>query len=227
MSAPGPIYLFADSHLLFWKRTDGSLFLSEILDGLRVRRPSVAYIGASNLDNLDIYDSVFMSAMQQVHIGECRMIRKHSDLDGANFLENADVLLLAGGDVETGWRAFEDNGLKDIIPRRFREGAMLIGISAGAVQLGRGSFSSNGSALLSTFGLLPFYVGAHEERDGWSILRKVAGLAGQQSRALGIPFGAGVRYHSGEIEVFYKPVLEMAVEESGIREKLIYPRVEN
>jgi hypothetical protein len=44
-----PIYLFADSQLLFWKR-DGTLFLKTVRD--RLARPGLraAYVGASNGD---------------------------------------------------------------------------------------------------------------------------------------------------------------------------------
>src|ERR1700761_2652651 len=91
-----PIYLFADSQLLFWKRPDGSLFLKEVAEATGVEHPSAAYVGASNDDNLELYHGIFEPAMQQIKAGECRMILKRPLAEDAKFLEKADIILLAG-----------------------------------------------------------------------------------------------------------------------------------
>ncbi|MDT5257331.1 MAG: hypothetical protein QOD10_2411 [Mycobacterium sp.] len=54
---PQPLYLLADSQLLFWKRQD-RLLLATALDGLARDTPvSAAYIGASNGDRPEFYGS--------------------------------------------------------------------------------------------------------------------------------------------------------------------------
>ena len=179
-----PIYLLADSRLLFWKRPDGCLFLREAAEATGVPHPSAAYIGASNDDNLAFYAGIFEPAMQQVDSGECRMILKRHSAKDAKFLEKADIILLAGGSVEKGWRVFVENGLQQLIPRCFVEGAVLIGVSAGAVQLGLGGLADDGTKVLQTFGLLPFYVGAHEEKEDWASLRKTLELAAAPCRII-------------------------------------------
>lgn len=58
MTAPQrqPLYLLADSQLLFWKR-DGRPLLETALDGLARDKPlSAAYIGASNGDRPEFYE---------------------------------------------------------------------------------------------------------------------------------------------------------------------------
>src|ERR1700722_17803817 len=55
MTAAQPLYLLADSQLLFWKRQDRPL-LDASLDGLARDTPvSAAYIGASNGDRPEFY----------------------------------------------------------------------------------------------------------------------------------------------------------------------------
>jgi len=218
-----PIYLLADSTLLFWKRPDSSLLLHEVAGATGAARPSAAYIGASNNDNLEFYHGIFEPAMQQIDAGECRMILRRPAAADAKFLESADIILLAGGSVETGWRTFSENGLKELIPRRFVEGAVLIGVSAGAVQLGRGGLTDQGDTLLPTFSLLPFYVVAHDEQSDWASLRKTLQMAGAPAHGIGIPFTGGAIYHAGELEPIAKPVFELFREEERTRESLAFP----
>lgn len=221
-----PIYLLADSYLLFWRRPDGSLFLKEVAATTGVPHPSAAYIGASNDDNLEFYHGIFEPAMQQIDIGECRMILRRPSAQDAKFLETADIILLAGGSVERGWRAFSENGLDQLIPRCFFGGAVLMGISAGAVQLGRGGLTDDECELLPTFSLLPFYVAAHDEKNDWASLRKVLHLGGDTSRGFGLSFGGGAIYHAGELEPVAKPIFELSRENDRPRESLAFPSAE-
>src|SRR5262245_8169023 len=69
-----PIYLLADSQLLFESRAYGSRFLDDIVSNARVKTPSVAYIGASNGDNPSFYHEIFSPALESAGVGERRMI---------------------------------------------------------------------------------------------------------------------------------------------------------
>jgi peptidase E len=218
-----PIYALADSRLLFWRRPDGSLFLDDLVKNLGRKPSSVAYIGASNGDDLSLYHEIFEPAMRQIGTGQCRMILTRPTPEDGTFLEHAEIILLAGGSVELGWRAFAENGIRELIQRRWSEGALLMGVSAGAVQLGRGGLTDDGTELLSTFGLLPFYVGAHEERNDWKSLRKVLTLVPGKQRAIGIPSGGGAVYHAGELTPVGKPIVEMFVEDGETIENSILP----
>src|SRR6185369_6602341 len=144
MTSLQSIFLLADSQLLFW-REDGELLLERVVQGRTSMK--AAYIGASNGDDPEFY-ALFISAMEAVGIVDCRMILTHEP--DPKFLNDADIILLAGGDVELGWRAFLSNGLNQHIVRRHSEGAILIGISAGAVQLGLAGLAADGS-LIETF----------------------------------------------------------------------------
>jgi len=104
------IYLLADSQLLFW-RQDGKLFIDNIRSSIGHDSPKAAYVGASNGDNPDYY-SLFVAAMHGIGIRQCRMIPSSLSTDDLTFINEADIILLAGGEVERGWNAFERNGLK-------------------------------------------------------------------------------------------------------------------
>jgi hypothetical protein len=190
-SAPAPLFLLADSQLLFWADEDGA-FIDRIAACTGPGAPRAAYLGASNGDNPDFY-SIFLAAVEALGPAECRMIpAEPSDAECA-FLESADVVLLAGGDVEHGWLAFTESGVGEVVERRYREGAVLIGVSAGAVQLGTAGWpEGDPDAAFPTWGFAPFVVDAHAEDEDWATLRSVVRARGAGARGIGIPRGAGV-----------------------------------
>ena len=196
-----PIVLLADSQLLFWREND-QLLLERILKGSKA-----AYIGASNGDNPDFY-AIFVAAMEGFGIFDCRLIP--SDVSEADlaFLNEADIILLAGGDVELGWRTFLTNGLNNHIVRRYFEGATLIGISAGAVQLGLCGLAADGS-LFETFKLVPFIIGAHEESNNWKTTTDLLRLSATNTRAIGLPTGGGAIYEDQTLEPLRHPLVEL------------------
>jgi peptidase E len=204
------IYLLADSQLLFW-RQDDSVFFESIRSEIVKENPKAAYVGASNDDQPDFYQ-IFTAGMEGIGIRDCRMIRASFPAADATFIEEADLILLSGGDVETGWNAFQQNGFGEALVRRYYEGALLIGVSAGAVQLGWGAArvgDDSSVGLLETFKLVPYIIGVHEEKNEWKELIKLVVEMKGALRGLGIPSGAGAIYRSGDS---IEPVRHLLVE---------------
>jgi len=209
MTALKPILLLADSQLLFW-RENGELVIERIVGATTRDQLKAAYVGASNGDQPDFY-AIFVAAMEGVGVFDCRMIPAAlSEVDLA-FLNDADIILLAGGDVESGWRVFLTNGLSEHIVRRYSEGASLIGVSAGAVQLGLCGLAADGS-LIETFKVVPFIVGAHEEAKNWKTARELLRLSGTGKKAIGLPTGGGAIYYpDNTVESLRHPLVELTI----------------
>ena len=175
-----PLYLLADSQLLFWKRQD-RLLLEAALDGLARDTPlSAAYIGASNGSGPEFY-GIFEAAVGiQIGITDRRMIDSSFGPDDRAFLVRAQLIVLAGGDVRLGWTTFKKTGMKDVILGRYAQGAVLVGISAGAVQLGRYGIvetpKSPATELLEVFKLVPVVIDTHDERGEWARLSRTIHL---------------------------------------------------
>jgi len=213
------ILLLADSQLLFW-REHGQLVLDRVVKDWRRDELKAAYIGASNGDHPDFY-SIFVSAMEGAGVINCRMIPSRLSGDDLAFLNDANIILLAGGDTEIGWRIFLANGLNEHIVRRHSEGASLIGVSAGAVQLGLCCLAADGS-LIETFGLVPFIIGAHEEFDNWKTPKELLQLSGGGKPAIGLPAGGGAIYHPDHtLEPLRYPLLELSLEGGEIHEAFV------
>lgn len=219
------IYLLADSQLLF-PRQDHSVLLNSIRSEIEMENPKAAYVGASNGDQPEFYQ-IFKAAMEGIGIRDCRMIRASFPAADAAFMEEADLILLSGGDVETGWNAFQQNGFGEAVVRRFNKGAALIGVSAGAVQLGWGAARDGGESsisLLETFKLVPYVIGVHEEKNGWKELIKLVVEMGGTLRGLGIPSGAGAIYRPGDsIEPVRHLLFEYFLRGNSITRNLLAP----
>jgi cyanophycinase len=225
MSDMQPIYLFADSQLLFWRNGD-ALFLDSIRELIDSSAPKAAYLGASNGDDPSFY-SIFEAAMEGIGIENCRMILSSFPADDQSFIDDSDIILLAGGDVERGWNVFNETGLKEVIIRKYYEGSVLIGISAGAVQLGMfGLSEEEGSAnrLIDTFKLIPFIIGAHEEREEWISLKGAMNLLNGPVKGIGIPAGGGLIYHPDHsIEAIRYPSYELMMRDGELNCSLLIP----
>lgn len=191
-STSPPVFLLADSAPLFVSR--------EVPDALRsARGPGrgevlrAAYVGASNGDAPEHFD-VFLSAMQRAGADRAEQVSATFGAEDRRRIERADWIVLAGGDVERGWRALACSGMAAAIRRRRREGAVVIGISAGAVQLGLGTAVAGGG-WLATFGLVPRVIDVHDEAGGWRRLDRAARRA--EKSGIGIPSGGAARWPSG------------------------------
>jgi cyanophycinase len=219
-----PIYLFADSQLLFWSN-NGTLFLGSIRELIASIAPKAAYIGASNGDDPQFY-SIFEAAMENIGIQGCRMILSSFTADDEAFMNEADIILLAGGDVERGWRIFNQSGLTELIIKRYYQGAVLVGISAGAVQLGLCGLVQEESVnkLIDMFKLVPFIIGAHEEGQKWESLREGIEILDGSAKGIGISSGGGLIYHPDQsIEAIRYPLTEFSMREGLIISSLLLP----
>jgi hypothetical protein len=219
-----PLYLLSDSQLLFWKEND-SFFTRRVAEDMEVNRTGAAYIGASNGDDPQFYE-LFQSAMGLIGLSQCRMIPAQPSGEDMKFLEEAGLVLLSGGNVERGWRTMDQNGVKDMVLRKRYDGTVMIGISAGAVQLGLGALTEAAQPQkVDTFRFAPFYLGAHEEDEEWWNLRALVNLSQSSDvRAIGVPAGAGAVFHfDGTLEPVRKHLLEFTMHEGKVRESILLP----
>jgi len=218
-----PLYLLADSQLLFRQGDENSL--SARLRAELPESPKAAYVGASSHDQPEFYD-LFRAAMEVAGVRDCHAAPSQLAEQDRAFLDEASLILLGGGDPEHGWRVFEQNGLRELLLKKRYDGAVLAGVSAGAVQLGRGALSNAAQpAVVEMFGFAPFYVAAHQEEQDWWDLRAIVNMSRTEVRGIGIPFGGGAIYFpDGTLEPIEKPLIELAREDDQLKERLLLPQ---
>ena len=216
-----PFDLLADSQPLFWR---GGAFLTGLCQAGGNMKPNVAYIGASNGDSAEAY-GIFEAAFEQVETASTHRVHAAFREEDRRFLESADVIVLAGGDVETGWKVLTATGMRELIEKRYHAGAVLVGVSAGAVQFGKYASvpdANGGQKLLETFGLIDFIVDAHDEKRDWQALAATIQLLEGTARGLGIPHGAALIAHAdGSFEPAGRAVEEFVLMEGRLRRSML------
>ena len=227
-----PIFLFADSQTLF--RDDGEGLVMERITGLinevkpKKNKVKAAYIGASNGDKKEYYD-IFLAAVSQVNIDpkDCLKIKSKPSKKEKDFLGKADLILLAGGDTKKGWDIMNGNSIREIIVDRYHNGAVLVGISAGAVQLGTKGWTGPGNdpdEVFTTFQLVPFVIDVHDENEGqWERLHNTVRDGEEHCRGFGIPMGGGaIFYPDWSMEAIRHPLVEYSLFPGGIKNSLVF-----
>ncbi|MGI8548565.1 MAG: Type 1 glutamine amidotransferase-like domain-containing protein [Gemmatimonadaceae bacterium] len=216
LAALGSIYLLADSQTLFPSQ-DAHSFAEDARSLLEGRDPSAAYIGAANGDDPAFY-GIFGAAMDVAGISERRMIPSTCSGEDARFLASADVIVVAGGDVRLGAEVLASSGMGQAIVDRHVAGAVIVGVSAGAVLLGQpgwieDSRSDDGTVSaeqVNALSLVPWMIDAHDEAGGWSRLQRRVRQVEPYARGLGLPSGGGLVVHGdGSLQPLRRPIVEL------------------
>lgn len=224
-----PIYLLGDSRLLFTDNSEGKPVFSDIpplfqKDNIPVHQLKAAYIGASNGDNPAFFE-LFKEAMARLSIENCRFISADFAEESISFLRSADVIMLAGGDTEAGWKAMQDNEIPLLLIECYNQGAILMGVSAGAIQLGWQLFGEDENGDLKfteALKLAPFLVSAHEDTPDWPLLQQLVTNSRSMSRGIGIPYGGALVYYpDGEVEVRGNAATEIIFKDGSLHTSLL------
>ena len=187
----GTVVLLSDSTPLF-RNTGTQHVMDFILASIRNVRPRSAYLGASNGDDLKFY-GIFKAAMDYAPKIECRHIKADFNEGDISYLRSCDIVVLAGGSVELGWRSIGTNEIKSALVKLYDSGKVLVGVSAGAIQLGLFGYSdSRHKSLFPALAIAPYIVSVHEEPAGFPNLKKMIKDCNYICGGLGIARRSGV-----------------------------------
>jgi cyanophycinase-like exopeptidase len=168
--------------------------------------PLALYIGAASNDNRQFAAAV--STLLET-AGAHRVLwpkltgRKKERARAREALEQADLVFVGGGDVEAGVDALRDANLVDDLRAAARRGAVLAGISAGAIMLGErwirwpnAAARDDEAETFACLGLVPCSLDTHGEGDDWSEARSFAAVRARELRkkalVLGVSSGAAL-----------------------------------
>ncbi len=218
--AKKPILLLADSQNLFWQ-IDNTPFLNIFFNNALPQK--AVYIGAANGDRPEYYE-IFRAAMQTCGIPFCTHIHSSFTATDRSHLQEADLILLSGGDTHKGWQIIKNSGMDKIIVRRYAHGAYLIGISAGAIQIGLMGIDEQ-ERTFETLKCIPMIIDAHQEQEQWERLKRALKNSGNvYVHGIGIPFGSGIIYHNDHtIESVRRSAYLFEQTDKGLKQQLILP----
>ena len=224
VSARRPIYLLADSQPLF-SHSEESIVGRIESQFISTSRATAAYLAASNGD-CPAFFQVFKAAMSGIGIDDYRMIPTEPTQRDRDYLSKADLVLLAGGDVALGWEAFERAGLIELVRARYQAGATLVGVSAGAVQLGAKGWKMTvrEREAFDTFNLAPWLIDVHDN-SGWVNLATGVRVFKGELVGIGIPKGGTAIVHPDlTVEPGRIGLAEIRLVGNQVQHSLLVPR---
>lgn len=171
-------------------------------------RPLVAWIGAANADQRAWYERV-ARVLRDRYGADVQMARTVPtvDFDPAEtrrLVDAAQLVYIGGGDVSLLAERVRALGLDEQIRRRHAEGAVVLGVSAGAIGLTRywvqfpeDNFGLPHPTRFACIGALDVAVDCHDEESDWEELRALLAAwerdePGARVDAYGIPMGGAL-----------------------------------
>lgn len=209
-----PIYLLAGGRGA--KRESPDPILQMALRELGKTKPSVAYIGAAHGDSLTFYLFIkrLITATGAGKVELVPLAKKKSNMEKAqSIIESADCIFVSGGDVNEGMRVLTEKLVVPLIKKRYNEGALIIGVSAGSIMLAKQWINwpdENDEASAELFpcmNIAPVLCDTHGEEDKWNELHSLLRLTEGDQIGYGIPSGGAMRISTdGAVEAISMPL---------------------
>lgn len=219
-----PIYLLAGGPGA--KKQSPDPILQMALRELGKTKPSVAYIGAAHGDSLMFYLFIkrMITAAGAGKIELVSLVKKKSDMDKArSIIQSADCIFVSGGDVNEGMRVLTERSVVPLIKNRYKEGALIIGVSAGSIMLAKQWINwpdENNEASAELFpcmNIAPVLCDTHGEDDKWNELHSLMRLTEVDQIGYGIPGGGAMRISmDGTVEAIGMPLYRIKRREGKI-----------
>jgi len=209
-----PIYLLAGGPGA--KRQSPDPILQMALRELGKTKPSVAYIGAAHGDSLMFY--LFIKRLiVAAGAGKVELVplaKKKSNIAEAQLIiQSSDCIFVSGGDVSEGMRVLTEKSVIPLIKKRYDEGALIIGVSAGSIMLAKQWINwpdENDEASAELFpcmNIAPVLCDTHGEADKWNELHSLLRLTEGDQIGYGIPSGGALRISTdGTVEAVGLPL---------------------
>jgi len=209
-----PIYLLAGGRGA--KRESPDPILQMAFRELGKTKPSVAYIGAAHGDSLMFFLFIkrMITAAGAGKVELVPLVKKKSNMEKAqSIIQSADCIFVSGGDVSEGMRILNERSVVPLIKKRYNEGALIVGVSAGSIMLAKQWINwpdENDEASAELFpcmNIAPVLCDTHGEEDKWDELQSLVGLTQDDQTGYGIPSGGAMRISvDGKIEAINMPL---------------------
>ena len=215
-----PLFLLADSRPLFARLGEGSFaerVAAELRDAAWLWGPRAAYLGACSGDEPAYYE-IFEAFADAAGCPAKMHVPAPASGPERDFLAEADLVVLGGGDPEAGWARLVEADLVEPLRRAFEREAVFVGVSAGATLLGLGPAPDHAG-----LAFVPLVIDSRGE-PSWE---RLAGRLddGVCRRGVGIPAGGAAIFHPDEtLEPVVAPLVELSRAPSGeVREVQLLP----
>ena len=175
--------------------------LQQVIENCGKAHPGIAYLGSASGDNQGFFRMIAVllnnagagDVLLAPSVGAKADMRKARDI-----LEDADVVLVSGGDVEEGMRVLGRQHLMPLLRARYDNGTVFVGLSAGSIILSRqwvrwrDPDDDSTAEPFGCMGFAPVLCDTHGEGENWEELRALLRVGAPGEVGHGIPSGAGL-----------------------------------
>lgn len=207
-----PVYLLAGGP---GSRVGRDPALVRAIESAGVKRPSIAYVGAASGDSKPFFAMIaaYLKICGAGDVALAAMAGRRADPGATRaLLEESDMILVSGGDVEEGMAIVEERSMLEPLRDLYRAGKPFLGISAGSIMLARqwvrweDEDDDSSARLFPCLGIADVLCDTHGEGDDWVELRALLALCPDGTSGFGIPTGAGlVVSPDGSLEALGRP----------------------
>jgi len=164
-----------------------------------LEKPLAAYIGTANGDSVVFFNMMkpMLKNAGAARVVFVRLAKEKPDIDAAKkVLAGADIIFLAGGEVEDGMNWLKKHDLIGFLKDLYSKGKRFLGVSAGVIMMGthwvhwdiEGDDST--SKLFDCLAFTPALFDVHAEDENWVELKAALKLMGDGARGYGLPRGS-------------------------------------
>jgi peptidase E len=215
MNKKKPVYLLAGGRET--KKSSLADILKKLLAETGKDKPSIAYIGAANGDDRWFYKFTcgFFKHARVSHVTQVFLADERADVAKAKaILGTADVVYVAGGDVEEGMDCLNKHNIVPYLKELYLNGVLFFGASAGSIMLGskwvrwKNPDDDSTAELFDCLGIASIICDTHAEKDGWEELKAAVQLLDVNGKGYGIPTGCTIRLvNNDSITALGKPAV--------------------
>jgi peptidase E len=225
-ASPARLFLLAGRPKAVPKRNRADPLLEQVIQCCGKVHPRIGYLGSASSDDHGFFKmvSVWLKNAGAGDVLLASTAGAKADMGKTlEILENADAVLVSGGDVEEGMRVLGERDLTPLLRARYEHGTVFVGLSAGSIMLSRQWVrwrDPNDNTTVEAFaclGLAPVLCDTHGEAEKWEELLALLRLAPPGAIGYGIPSGAGLGVTpAGRLFAMGEPVHRLAARDGAI-----------
>jgi peptidase E len=208
MNIRKPIYLMGAGHGRGMRSTFCILRL--IIKDIGKVKPTVAYVGVANGDNIVAYlmISVMMKLARNCRVKRVLIASKKADISKAReALQSADAIFMSGGDVDAGMKVLKEKNMVRFFQDLSKQDKLFFGASAGSIMLAtewvrwRDPHDDSTTELFPCLSIIPVICDTHAEAEDWEELKAALQLKEDGAFGYGIPSGSCLKiYPDGRVK---------------------------
>ena len=161
-----------------------------------IEKPKAAYIGTANGDN-PVFFQMMKALLKKAGADKVTFVhlaKEKPGLDDAKkTLTEADLIFLAGGEVEDGMNWLKKHDLVPFLKGLYASGKRFMGVSAGVIMMGAHWVhwdipeNNDTAKLFDCMGIIPALFDVHGEEEDWAELKTALKLLGNGSLGYALP----------------------------------------